>query len=408
MSQGKITEQPGTVGVWTAEIQPDREAVREQLERLLADPLFKHSRRYPSLLRYIVERTLEGRTEKLKERTLGVEVFGREPGYDTNADPVVRTAAGAIRKRIAQYYHEPGREHELRIDLPTGSYVPEFRFAVPVQASAAAAPAHGPATAKAPHRAGHLGWLLVVGVALAAVSFAIPKEWPRDTALDRFWKPVLEAPGQVLLCIGQPRQPAPPPQSDTPLTVSELHFRANQNVALSDALTLSRLVGILQARGKAYRVRGETFTNFADLRDGPVILIGAFNNDWTQRVTAPLRFAFDRDPSTGMHWITDRRKPSVRAWAVNMRTPYASLSEDYAIVARVLDPTTERLVVVAAGVEKDGTVAAGEFLTNPVFMEQMARLAPAGWESKNIEIVIATKVINGNSGPPRVLAVNVW
>ena len=104
-----------------------RQLAREQLERMLANPLFKHSKRYPSLLRYVVEHALENPDFHIKERTLGIEVFGRDPNYDTSLDPVVRTTAGELRKRIAQYYHEPGHELELRIDLPIGSYVPEFR-----------------------------------------------------------------------------------------------------------------------------------------------------------------------------------------------------------------------------------------------------------------------------------------
>ena len=79
-------------------------------------------------LRHVVERTLQGQTSDLKERTLGIDVFGRSPDYDPAADPVVRVSAGEIRKRIAQYYHEPGHETEIRIDLPLGSYLPEFHF----------------------------------------------------------------------------------------------------------------------------------------------------------------------------------------------------------------------------------------------------------------------------------------
>ena len=76
----------------------ERAAITEQLERMLASPLFSHSRRYPNLLRHIVERTLDGRADELKERTIGVEVFGREPGYDTNADP---RSAGNRRRKFA-------------------------------------------------------------------------------------------------------------------------------------------------------------------------------------------------------------------------------------------------------------------------------------------------------------------
>src|SRR5579864_910006 len=85
-----------------------QDAIRNQLERLLAHPLFKHSKRYVPFLRYIVEHTLADNSFNLKERTLGIEVFERAPDYDTNNDPVVRVTAGEIRRRIAQYYFEPG------------------------------------------------------------------------------------------------------------------------------------------------------------------------------------------------------------------------------------------------------------------------------------------------------------
>src|ERR1017187_6871188 len=110
-------------------VRPGSEEVKTQLARLLASPLFNHSKHYPSLLRYVVHEALEGRGRHLKERALGVEVFGRDPDYDSNADPVVRTSACEVRKRIAQYYHEPGHEAEIRIDLPSGSYIAEFHFA---------------------------------------------------------------------------------------------------------------------------------------------------------------------------------------------------------------------------------------------------------------------------------------
>src|SRR5258708_12622961 len=106
----------------------NQRVIRKQLERILESPGFRNSKRYPNLLRHVVERTLQGQTSDLKERTLGIDVFGRSPDYDPAADPVVRVSAGEIRKRIAQYYHESGHEAEIRIDLPLGSYLPEFHF----------------------------------------------------------------------------------------------------------------------------------------------------------------------------------------------------------------------------------------------------------------------------------------
>src|SRR5262245_45503145 len=106
-----------------------REAILAELYRIQAHPLFRSSRRCQGLVRQIVEQLLAGNIDSLKERALGVEVFGRIPDYDTSQDPVVRATAGEIRKKLAQYYFEPTHEAEPRIELPAGSYHAEFHFA---------------------------------------------------------------------------------------------------------------------------------------------------------------------------------------------------------------------------------------------------------------------------------------
>src|SRR5579863_2912710 len=111
---------------WHPQTKEDREAILRELKKVLASPQFSSSKRYPALLQYTVEKTLEGKSDLLKERTLGVEVFDRPPTYDTNADTVVRYTAGEVRKRLLLYYHEQGRTSLIRISLPAGSYVPEF------------------------------------------------------------------------------------------------------------------------------------------------------------------------------------------------------------------------------------------------------------------------------------------
>ena len=110
----------------------DPAAIREQLERLLVHPLFANSKRYPALLAYAVEQTLLGNAAELKERSIGIEVFGRTPSYDANADPVVRITAGEVRKRLSLYYFDSSHTGELVIELPLGSYVPSFRQPEPV------------------------------------------------------------------------------------------------------------------------------------------------------------------------------------------------------------------------------------------------------------------------------------
>src|ERR1700750_1822694 len=116
---------------------PNPVVVREQLKRLLAHSLFTNSKRYPVLLAYTVEQALLGNAGELKERTIGVEAFGREPNYDVNLDPVVRTTAAEVRKRLIQYYYSPDHAGELIIELPVGSYVPVFRDPGGVQPASA-------------------------------------------------------------------------------------------------------------------------------------------------------------------------------------------------------------------------------------------------------------------------------
>src|ERR1700722_6120044 len=111
---------------WHPQTLQERDAVLRELQTVLASPHFAASKRYPALLKYIVENTLAGKSDLLKERTLGVEVFDRPATYDTNADTVVRYTAGEVRKRLQLFYHEEGRHSSIRISLPAGSYVPVF------------------------------------------------------------------------------------------------------------------------------------------------------------------------------------------------------------------------------------------------------------------------------------------
>ena len=91
---------------WIPATPVDRAAVQAELERVLSDPHFSSSKRYPSFLRFVVSNTLAGHTDLLKERVLGLEVFGRPANYDTTTDPIVRVTAAEIRKRLEQYYRK--------------------------------------------------------------------------------------------------------------------------------------------------------------------------------------------------------------------------------------------------------------------------------------------------------------
>src|SRR5271170_7789447 len=125
---------------------PQKEAILRELESILSSPFFRTSNRSKQFLSYVVQHTLEGSHEPLKERTIGAKLFQRPAGYSTGDDPVVRVQAGEVRRRLEQYHHAAVNHSPVRIELPVGSYAPEFRR-VP------AGPQHAePAPTEAPQR----------------------------------------------------------------------------------------------------------------------------------------------------------------------------------------------------------------------------------------------------------------
>jgi len=343
----------------------------------------------------VVERALHGHTDPLKERTLGIEVFGREPDYDTNLDPVVRTTAVEIRKRIAQYYHEPGHETEIRIDFPPGTYMPEFRMP-PKPAVVVPTPEPPKPVSK---KGGLLKWVaLLAAVGVVAIVFA--RYWFSPTPLERFWSPVLNSAEPVSLFIGQ---------NDNAAAVGSLReLQESEKVAFADSTALAHVTGLLMSHGKSFRTRLQPSAKMEDLRDGPAVLIGAFNNTWALRLTRQSRFHFGRDAATDTSWIEDNEHPDFHKWSHVMSAPYTDATEDWAIVSRVVDPTTGRVVVTASGLAKFGTEAAGEFLTCSKCMSALDAAAPAGWDRKDMQIVIGANVIGRAAGPPRIVAMYFW
>ncbi|MFL6451751.1 MAG: hypothetical protein ACJ746_29370 [Bryobacteraceae bacterium] len=377
---------------------PDSEAVLEQLERVLATPLFQHSKRYPAFLRYIVEQTLRGAGDELKERTLGIAVFRRSPTYDTSADPVVRNTASEVRKRLGEYYSEVGHQSELRISLPAGGYVPEF-----LAPSIAAAPISAEQPGQGSRRA---RWVsLAVGssaILLVGIAVAIALT-PRKSPARLFWDPILQAPGPVLVVTDtlvalRGKQDANPGSGP----VREV---LDPKVFLSVNEQSAQLASFLLAQGKRVNYELARNVTLARLRERPFILRGAFNNQWTQRAVAPFRFYFQLDRDSLVRRIIDRQNPEQRHWQAPM-TP--DLTEDYALIARATEPETGQMMVVIAGLSEKGSEAALEFVTNPKYIDRLASQAPSHWERRNIELVIKSNLVNGEWGEPRIVASHFW
>jgi hypothetical protein len=403
--------------------------VREQLNRLLAHPLFTNSKRYPVLLAYTVEQALLGNAGELKERTIGVEAFGREPNYDVNLDPVVRTTAAEVRKRLIQYYYSPDRAGELIIELPVGSYVPLFREPSPhtavqtdtqlVNESSEALP-QGRVESEArlaDSPEGSAGrtvyaWISIaiallvaglLGFGIGRVRFLGQAARPSGPSnMDRFWEPITATSSRVTYCLGVPTDSVDL-QSRTPPA-----FPAEESGSLNvyDVTALARSIAPLVPKNGELRVLAGSETGFAQLREGPSVMIGAFDNPWTMRITQDLPIGFEYD--NHVRKVVDRKSVPRRIWTLQWQVPMESLARDYAVVARIHDQVSGQPVIILAGILGEGTEAASEVVSNPVYLDAMLQKAPKNWDQLNLGAVIEANVIEGHPGPPTVVAVETW
>ena len=394
--------------------EDERRRIREHLEDLLTDPLFNNSKRLPAFLRYVVTEALEGHAEgQIKARTLGIVVFGRSADYDTNADPVVRMTAGEVRKKLAQYYYAH-HNSEVQIEVPLGSYMPRFRCSrpetppIPAVIAVIAPPPFQPFAEEPEAIITHLAepssrwkyWpmaLLLVEVLVGVIAWRIAV---RQTSVDRFWTSLTDSSKQVLIVLpALSRAPQPVAQ-----TVPLYHFEA-ESVAIEDAQVATRISNELKLRKFNSHLVLATAASLSDLRSNPFVLIGAMDNVWTMRLSQTLPFAFERSDDRRYGRIVDRKNPSI-FWSEDFSIPNAQIPQDYGIIARFTDPTTEQPTVLIAGISAEGTLAAGEAVTTPRYLDML--LKAAGHPSGGFEAVIETKVIDGRSGPPNIVAMRTW
>jgi hypothetical protein len=410
--------------------------VRAQLELLVHDDVFRSSKRSVTFLRYVVAQTLNGSADQIKERTIGVEVFGRDPSYDTNSDHIVRTAAVELRKRLATYYVDERHRNELRMWLVPGSYIPRFTLpgqhrylpddhadgnGLDTQIEHSARFQFRPVTisrdvaAQERQKKRRLAYTWSGIASLLCVATLGGISWMhRSTPADLFWKPVLDTPGTVLVVVGDhpngpPTMPATNANENTATPVPG--FDSSRTVPFSDTVTIARVVGELERRNAIVAIRRGNSVSFSDLRQSAVVLIGAFNNEWSLRLTRSLRYSLAMDPDKHLIYIRDAKSPQSREWSWGTNQPREPVVganspkvQDFALVSRIKDSETGHVVVVVGGLYTYGTEAAGEFLSDPGLMKTVDEMAHLKGMEKNLQIVLGTTVTDGIPGPPKVIA----
>lgn len=377
--------------------------VRAELNRVLHSQGFHASKRSQDFLRYVVERTLEGHAETLKERTIGIDVFGRTSAYDPSDDATVRVKAGEVRKRLGLYYASEGRLDEVQIELPHGTYVPEFHRGVTVELPSEHKETEAEATKESRRR-----WLIPAGVVIvvAAVLGALwlNTSW-RTTVLDEFWAPVLHGSSPVLLSAAYVPVYGVDPKMvpERPTKLEDFVLLTDQFVGGGDLLAVTRLSDMLNRMGRPYRVKIGSDVSFHDLRTAPTVLIGYSYTRWRD-ISKELRFFIDAERRPRM--VTDNGKPT--EWALPNLPADRHTNEDYAIVTRVFHPDTQAMLVEVAGIMGYGTEAAADLITNPGLLAEALHGAPSGWQNKNLQLVLHVKVISGTPASPKVVKTYFW
>lgn len=439
------------------------EAVLLELDRILASRHFKSAGRSRQFLQYVVHQKLAGHLDRLKERTIGCEVFQRSPDYATGEDPVVRVQAGEVRRRLEQYYQMLEGAPPIAIKLPVGSYSPIFEWTVNTPAGEAdsetpsaeiyadthsdlrsvvlsnpksVAPDNAPVTRgfeqQPPRRLLTVAICLLIVLSAVGVGFMYSQRTTHGkTVMEQFWSPVFATQQPVLICLAKPVVYRPsarlykkyeethpgtfrtevdrfnhplPIDPNEKVTWGDLAVYPEYGVAIGDAYAGVSMSGLFGKLGKPSQVRIGSNYSYEDLRNSPAVVVGAFNNRWTMDATASLHYAFVEQQGK---FSIQEQTPGGHVWpqyAVNA----AGETVNFAIVGRILDSKTGQFTAIVAGVDGTGTQAAAEFVSHPEYLEKGLKDAPADWPKRNLEVVIQTKITDSIAGPPQVVAAYYW
>jgi hypothetical protein len=417
-----------------------RTAIVEEMNRVLSHPTFNGSKRCIALLSYLVDRALAGEENGIKERTLGIEVFGRDADYDTNSDPIVRRTANEIRKRLGQCYFEPYGRPAVRIHMARGSYLLEFEFegddgllgpaemesdpteteSDPTETeSPEKSPeplklnrpwgTHSEATSKSTSKLVRRGWILGIAAAIL-VSIACLLVVRLDALRSpqyKLWKPLLASGDRITVCVSDT---AAVPAADgminsqTP-SASPISHGPREDTPFLDTRVAHAISMRLLEFKRQTNLQPSSALTFQDFRQEPTVLVGGTINPWASILLSKLRYTLRIDPITLDKWIQDAQNPSMRDWKINGMPQSLDNFVDYAVITRFFDRDTGQWIMALSGLEAHGTEAAGELVADPAF----AKFVPSSVRSTgNFQIVLRTPVMRGSTGPFEVLTVYTW
>ena len=420
----------------------NRKLILEELERVLASHEFAGSERSCALLRYLVERALDGGEHLLKERTIGVEVFGRDTSYDTGKDAIVRVSVNGVRKRLLACYENPNPAREagsVQITLPVGSYMVEFQTVAPWQEGSAVHELPAGRPLQAPSKAGWWRrWPVSARAAIAVLCLAcgvsmwynlrLAARAPSAPGADML--PWTRFGSQKIVLVGLADANYKIYENlvlKRPLTLDEYldqgwteHFPPNmslvsprsddQYTSLVSAVAASRVSAMLERTGRtallvpARRLQLERFK-----AEQPVILLGSLTaNPWAELFRDSLTFAVEMEPSTNYQYMSNRAPIAGEParWETTLPTVSGTA---YAILSLIPNLTGKGCVLLVAGTSSAGTDAASDLLTDPVRLrkELLARGIDPASRPQRFELLLRVQFQGTDSRRYGVIASRV-
>lgn len=403
------------------------EEVRSHLQRVLASPPFRASKRSYRFLAYVVEAALGGGAENLKERVLAAEVFDRSSSFNAE-DTIVRVGAREVRKRLAQYYASTDGMHErLRIELHSGSYVPEFVYAEGAAISTIEESTQALLPNTGHKRPSRLSIPVISAIVLALAIFLVLMRVRQERSLSvEFWAPLWHSPQPVLMAVANPLvyhpssravrlnnqrlgpTPVPiqrplqlPPEE---LSGSDMIAVPDQYVGYGDTVAATKISSLLASHSVMVHLQPSIRIDFADFREAPAVLIGAFTNQWTLEFTQKLRFYFGYD-AHGAPAILDAANAS-QSWGIPEKEDNGRSPEDYFMICRLADSASSKFVMIVAGLTQFGTEAAARFMVDSGRLDKTLQSVGNGWQQRNLQILFHAKVIGNAPSAAELVAWN--
>lgn len=361
--------------------------IKAELERILASRWLKDSRQLSSLLRHIVEETLAGRSDGLKEYSLGLQVFHRPPDYDPRSDAIVRVQASLLRKRLAAYYDDEGKDSPWRIEIPKGGYVPEFRRkdadSTPPQPQVP--PAHGPL---ARWRGFLIG--LAAGFLLSlSVSWLKSSSPARRTECPALWKAHLDPRIETIVSFGVPlffsgggglfvRDTHVNRLSDDPSRIARVAeilkrpFRPQPDVytGIGEAIGAHRIARWLEMQGIQVQLANSNYLGPSDLEQRNLVVVASARfQTLLQTLNRHRAIRFDPDEEPGAIRLATLLPGESEVYRPT--TSEMGVSTSYAIITLWPCLQSGRRILYLSGIETWSTQGAALFVLDAARMREL-------------------------------------